>query len=283
MHHRKLACLTFLILALFATSAAAAQSQPGADRNGFSVIAGYDGSYLYYVERTSPRSQKIDKDYGIMHGGFAQMRYDVEDAFFRLRGDASTTSRATYDGSLMNGTPYRASTNETIYKVELDAAYKLYNEDGITFSPYVGIGYRDWRRGENKLPSYLEDYSWWYGALGMNLNYRFGQWTAGLDAAVFLPFSMKMETDVAGLYDKTTFHIKPLPGVRVELPVGYEFHRTDAGLFSIFLMPYYEKWEIGKSPVEAMTRNGVPTGDRFYEPKSTTDIVGVRLGLGFHF
>lgn len=279
----KLRALLPLALLAVLLSVSAAQAEPGADRPGLSIEGGYDGSYLYYVERTARRSTALDKDYGLMHGGFLQARYDFDSAFLRLRGEGATTNRATYDGSLQNGTPYQANTHETIFKGEFDAGYKMYDQDGVTFAPYLGVGYRDWRRGENVLPSYMEDYSWWYGAFGLYLNTRHGQWLVGLDAAVFMPFSMKMTTDVSGLYDKATFHIKPLPGVRVELPVAYEFQTETPGTLSLKLIPYYEKWEIGKSPNVVMTRGGVPTGAVLYEPKSTTDIVGLRLGLGYHF
>lgn len=270
-------------LLLSAQGALAGQAAPGAGLQGLSLLLAYDGSYLYYVERSSPNSRTIDKDYGWMNGGFAEARYDFQSAFVRLRGDMVGSNSATYDGALQNGTPYKTSTKESIYKAEFDAGYKIYDQDRLTLAPYVGLGYRDWKRGENALPMYKEDYSWWYGALGLNLNYRVDKWLLGFDFAVFCPFSMKMETDVAGLYDKAKFNIQPLPGVRVELPVGYELYSGEGAKLSVFFIPYYEKWEIGKSQTVAMTSGGVPTGDSFYEPKSTTDITGFRIGLGVSF
>jgi len=135
----------------------------------------------------------------------------------------------------------------------------------------------------DSLPDYSEDYTWWYGALGVNHLFRTGKWLLGIDAAVLYPFSMKMETSVAGLYDKAKFNIKPLPGVRVELPVSYELCAWGATKLSLFAIPYYEKWEIGKSQTVSMTSGGVPTGKAFYEPKSSTDITGFKVGFGLAF
>lgn len=275
-----------LALCLFfcAATALAGDGSPGAGMSGFSLQTAYEGAYMYYVERRSGSNSILDKDYGWQHGGFIEARYDFEKAFARARFDAMGSNQSTYDGSLMNGTPYKSDTHEFTYKAEADLGYKLYDQDRATFSPYAGVGYRSWRRGENVAPSYVEYYTWWYAALGVNHMFRAGKWMLGYDAAVLLPFSMKMETDMRGRYDKATFNIQPLPGLRLETPVSYEIYRSaDGTRVSVTGTPFYEKWDIGKSHAVTMTRGGVSTGASYYEPKSSTDIIGMRLGLAFRF
>lgn len=281
---KKLTALALgLCLCLLATAALAADAESGAGLKGLSLNLSYEGAYMYYVERSSGSNNVLDKDRGWLHGGFAEARYDFDAAFARLRFDAMGSTQATYDGALLNGAPYQSDTSEFIYKTEADLGYKLYDKDRVTFSPYAGIGYRSWRRGENSAPSYVETYSWWYAALGVNHLFRTGKWLLGYDAAVLLPFSTKMETNLRGNYDNTTFHIRPLPGLRLETPVSYEIYADGDTHVSLTGTPFYEKWDIGKSPAVAMTRGGVATGSSFYEPKSSTDIIGLRLGLGLRF
>jgi len=281
---KKLASLALaLCLSLTATAAWAADDIPGAELKGLSLTLGYQGAYMYYSERNALTNNELDKDYGWMSGGFADVRYDFNAAFARLRFDAMGSNRATYDGALQNGTPLKMYTHEFMYKSEFDLGYKLFDQDQATFSPYMGIGYRSWRRGENVQPSYVEDYTWWYTVLGVNHMFRTGKWLLGVDASLLFPFAMKMETDMRGLYDKATFDIKSKTGFRVETPVSYEIYASGDTRLSLTGIPFYERWEIGKSPTVTMTRNGNATSDSYYEPKSTTDILGVRIGLGLQF
>lgn len=276
-------CLLLSVGPVLAEQTLAEQKSSGAGLHGLLLQVTYDGAFMYYSERSSPNNKELDRDSGWLHGGAVEARYDFESFFARLRLDAMGSNSAHYDGALLSGAAWSQKTSEFLYKAEGNLGWKLFDQNQATFSPYVGLGYRAWRRGVNTLPDYVEDYTWWYGAIGVNHLYRTGKWLLGIDAAVLLPFAMKMQTDVAGLYDKTTFHIKRLPGLRVELPIAYELYVSQGMKLSLVATPYYELWQIGRSPTESMTSGGVPTGQSFYEPKSSTDITGIKVGLGLNF
>jgi len=272
-------CLCFLILS---GSVFAEQPNAGSGQKGVSLLLGYDAAYLHYVETTPLSGGDLDKDTGWQNGGFGEIRYDLDKAFARLNVEAIGSNSADYKGSLQNGTPLSMKTKERIYKTELDAAYKLWNESTATLSPYIGAGYRYWKRGEDVLPDYTEKYTWWYAALGANYAYKYNRWMFGIDAAFLWPFSMKMETNVSGLIDDASFHIKPRLGFRIELPTSCEVYRTKGMQLSVFGTPYYEQWNIGQSSDVTLTQGGVPVGTAV-EPKSNTELYGIKIGLGINF
>jgi hypothetical protein len=50
----------------------------------------------------------------------------------------------------------------------------------------------------------------------------------------------------------------------------------------VFSSLYYERWDMGKSPSIVLTQGGIPIISAF-EPKSFTDLVGIRVGSGINF
>jgi hypothetical protein len=256
---------------------------PGAGETGSMVSLGYDGSYLYYKETLN--GSYLDKDTGWLNGGFLEMRGDNEDMFTRITIDYTMTNKATYSGSLQGGgttTPYTATTKEEFYQGEVNMGWKALNFGAATLSPYAAIGYRDWKRGQDNLPDYLEEYTWWYAAVGANLAYRHDKWFFSLDGAVAYPFSAEMTTTIAGQVDPATFNIKPRPGYRVEIPTRYRVYRDQDMTLFIFGTPYYQRWKIGASDPVTLTQGGTPVGTAI-EPDSTTDVYGIRIGVAVNF
>jgi hypothetical protein len=49
-----------------------------------------------------------------------------------------------------------------------------------------------------------------------------------------------------------------------------------------FLTPYYERWNIAASDFITLTKDGVPVDD-FFEPKSHTEMYGLKAGFGMSF
>lgn len=174
----------------------------GAGQTGTTISVGYNGSYLYYQEVVN--GNVLDKDTGWLYGGYAELRGDNEYLLVRMSVDYSWTDSAKYTGALQNGTPLTMTTREVFYRGELSIGYKALNLGSATLAPYAGVGYLDWKRGEDNLPGYQEDYSWWYVAVGLNLAYRYNKWLFTLDGAVDFPFQSEMTTNVAGLFDKAT-------------------------------------------------------------------------------
>jgi hypothetical protein len=253
--------------------------QAGSGESGFSFSAGYNGKQLNYSETDPTSGGVLDKDTGWLNGATVEARYDSAIIFVRANFDYLTSNSATYTGALQNGTSLTMATPEAIYKTEFNVGYKIWNPEHVTLAPYLGIGYRDWERGQNVLPNYTESYTWWYGTIGANLTYRVADRVlVGLDAALLLPFSLQMKTNISNTVNTATFDLGSQIGYRVQVPMSYDIYRRKEYKILTFLTPYYERWNVGRSPVVTLTSDGVSAG-AFIEPTSHTDLYGVKVGL----
>lgn len=281
-----------LVLAAALTFMAAVQaigavpSAPGSGNYGLTVMGGVNVSHMDY--RETANGATLDRDYGSLGGIHAGLRLENRILWSRLTADYTTTETATYDGVIQDlqgqYTPYKASTSERISLYEGDIGFKAINEGAATLTPYVGLGYRSWRRGRNALPDFVEKYTWYYWAAGLNCVWRIGRLTVSADAAALIPFSMEMTTDVAGQFDETSFNIKSRVGFGARLPLTYDVSsgRPKPVRVFVFLTPYYRYWAIGASDIVELTQNGVPVAP-VMEPESHTDIYGANVGLGVNF
>ncbi len=283
---KKFPVLVFIFLFSLSGILSAEQlpANPGSGNRGLFLSVGYHGNNLDYREYVN--GGVLDKDSGWENGIAAEARFEAERISSRALFEFSGSDNALYEGAdAITNTPITLRTRERFYRYEADLGYKLLNFRAATLTPYIGIGYWEWRRGRNALPDYLEKYTWYYLPIGLNYVYRNAQWTIGADATVYFPFSMKMETDIAGTADNAAFDLKSRPGFRAEFPATYDIYRPKApnrATIFFFATPYYQYWEIGRSDNVTLTSNGVPA-DIVYEPKSKTGILGFKAGLGINF
>jgi len=278
----KLFNVLVLAAALTFVTAVQALGASGSGNHGLTVMGGYNASHMKYTEGT------LDSDHGYIGGIHAGLRLENRILWSRLTVDYTWTNSANYDGGVQdlqgNTAPYSASTSEKIYLYEGDIGFKLFNEGTATLTPYVGLGYRFWRRGNDSLPDYVEKYTWYYCAAGLNYVWRIGRFTVGADAAALIPFNMKMTTDIAGQIDKASFNIKSSIGVGARLPLTYDVYngRLKPVRVFVFLTPYYRYWAVKASDVVTLTENGAQAGQAI-EPNSRTHMYGANIGLGVNF
>jgi len=263
-----LSALIFISV-LITTVLSAAENSAETKERRFTFSGGYDGNYMHYEE--TYKGEFLDKDTGWLNGFFTEFRYDNQNIFARINYQYGYTDSATYDGSLQDGTPYSASTPEEYGQIELNSGLKAIKFTSSTASLYAGFGYRDWLRGQNVSPDYLEEYSWYYGEIGINWALKYNSWIFALDAAVQHTINPKMETG------GVSFDIKSRPGYRIQLPVNYFLSDFDLDKIFIFTTPYFQRWNIGASDVVYIGSNG------YMEPDSYTNIYGIRLGMGINF
>ncbi len=285
-----LTALTFSFLLCHPLSGAglarAASLKRGSGNRGLTLGVAYDGSHLAYSEE-GPNGGCLDKDTAWLNGLALEARYETSVIWTRFTAQYLNSGWANYDGSTQDGTPLSMFTRERIYQYEGDFGYKALDLHTSTLTPYAGLGYRIWDRGSDALPDYEEKYTWVYFAAGADYVFRLERWTAGANAALRLPFNMRLRTNLAGKYDEATFYLKTRAGFSVELPVTYEFygyHSLHAGRpsFFVYLTPYYQHWGIGASHQVTLTSKGVP-GEAYYEPDSSSDIFGARAGIGLNY
>ena len=277
-----LACFSIILAGSCAWAVSGAR--PGSGNRGLTLGLAYDVSHLEYKEKDSS-GNFLDEDTAYLSGLSGEARYETGTIWTRVTAQYCSSGWAKYDGATQDGTPLVMYTKEKIYQYEGDLGYKALNASTATLTPYIGIGYRIWDRGSNALPDYEEKYTWNYGSVGFDYVLRLSRWTAGANAAIRLPFNMKMRTSLAGNFDEATFYLKKRAGFAVELPVTYEFYRYQARpAFFAYLSPYYQYWGIGASDPVVMTKGGVPLpGNTYYEPDSRADIFGARAGIGINY
>ena len=265
--------------------AASAAKNPGSGNQGFILGMAFDGSYLDYREEGS-LGDCLDKDTAYLNGLAVEARYETAVIWTRFAAQYSRSGWADYDGTTQDGTPLTMYTSERTYQYEGDVGYKALNASTSTLTPYIGIGYRIWDRGTDALPDYQEKYTWSYGSAGADYVLRLSRWTAGANAAVRVPFNMRLRSNLAGKFDEATFYLKTRAGFSLELPVtymfyGYHDYRAGPSFFASFT-PYYQYWAIGASDPVKLTKGGVPK-DAYYEPDSRADVFGARVGIGLNY
>jgi len=236
------------------------------------------GQYLDYRETSS--GSTLDSDKGMMWGASAHWRQDLKEYLLIVDASYTATGSATYDGALQysDGTtiPYSFnSEKEAIFLLRADFGYKLFRSGGITVSPLLGLGYRDWVRGQDDIANgnYQEDYHWFFVDGGVDLDLQAGNWQFGFLGKLAYPLSPEMVTDVAGAYPTMTFSLGSVLSYAAIATVRYRFPSSDPSKrFFLAMSPFFEHWGLGKS--------GVNFVSGMYEPDSSTNVLGLTMGFG---
>lgn len=191
------------------------------------------------------------------------------------------TSTIDYDGQTQAGIPAKTKSDATIinlhFKVGMPASPA--DNDG----PYVGLGYRYWERNirpgqdifGNPVSGLLEEYSWFYALLGYSASFKVSKKVnMGFDIRLTQMLNAKMDIDFLGLggLDNTQVNLGKESGLRFTIPIEVKMKKQ-----TLFVSPYYEIIDIGKSNVVRLTQGGVPTIFVIWEPRSETRNVGIEL------
>jgi hypothetical protein len=178
-----------------------------------------------------------------------------------------------YAGQTNFGVPYNTRTDERIGDISLRLGHWF--GERYPFMPFVGIGYRRWDR--NILPGTLgglfESYRWKYAWAGSKLMvYHDAASSFTLDIGLLKPLRPELLVDF-----KKAYNVEPMVypesklGLRVQMNSSFAINRRS----SLSLEPYYEYWELGRSP--NITAGAVT----LYEPASKTRNIGLNLRLGW--
>lgn len=190
-----------------------------------------------------------------------------------------------YDGQTTTGIPIRTRTEENI----LDTSVRIERSLDSDFTPgltvYGGFGYRYWGReirptytsSGQRVDGLFEMYRWTYLFVGgKTAVYRTDRFRGSLDARVLRPYNPTVEVDYRGTYDAISLDLGERTSWRLGIPIEL---RIDERIWMV-VEPYAEAWDLGRSPTETLTRQGVPVG-RVYEPRSTTRSTGLVVGFRF--
>ncbi len=178
------------------------------------------------------------------------------------------SNEVDYKGQTQFGTPIETRTDEKIFDFSLQLGTGL----------YVGLGYHRWERDIQSLSTVsglFEIYEWWYGLLGAKSSFPFtdkSDWV--IDFSIIQPIKPTVEIDFDGAFDKTKLDLGERLGGRFSLAWQYRFNDT----MHIVVESYLERWYLGRSATETLTRNGKKVGGVF-EPRSEALNKGLTIYL----
>jgi len=167
------------------------------------------------------------------------------------------------------------------FKFEGDIGYTIPVGDKSLLIPYIGYGYRYWRRGETEIIAGAwftkEVYTWSYVPVGLKFDYAIDdKWNIGGNIAVHFMFGGKMTAYRSEQYPPSSdleFDLGNELGYYFEIPVSYRFDKN----WSIVGTFWYEYSEIGKSNIISISPRA------YWEPASETHQYGFNLGLSYLF
>ena len=235
----------------------------------------------------------LDSETGIIPGFIIGATYHQPDWFAQTTfnyhsGDVDYSGHTQSIYIEYDGLPINSTTNTQI----ADTTFLL----GKSFiSPYLyehtlfgGFGYYKWRRhiqpsnlaNGTRVAGILEFYSWFYLVAGVSTPvYSDKQSSVELDFRFTHMLQATLDVDFLGYggYDGTTLDLGETLGYQLRLPWKYIFDQDKV----ITVEPYYIYWDIERSNVKTLTRNGVATNSTVVEPRSETRNLGVSIYLSF--
>jgi len=247
----------------------------GSGNSATSVWLGATATAFDY-EEFDDQDNSLDHEEGWLPGLHAGA--SVENArWFAEAGLLWSSGRVDYHSPEAN-----SDTDEQILNLEILAGTPLFASDRGRVSVVVGAGYRDWQRDIRSTPTMSgldETYQWYYGLLGLRGEHEFSERTR-IVANLQLTRTANPELDVQfkANYDDVSLEL----GEETAFKASLMLHRSIGRGASLWLMPWYERWDLGRSRVEDLYRNGVPEGT-VWEPRSKTRNYGVGLGVRWQF
>jgi len=217
-----------------------------------------------------PDDQRLrNREDGLLPGLTASLRLAPGSWRVRLAGSYHG-GRVDYDGATSSGNPHQTDTETEILDVLATGGYSFALSDSVSLAPYIGAGYRYWRRDilpNRGVSGLLEVYRWPYATVGLELGLcQTERFQGGIDVRLIRPIDPKLDVDIN---PATTLDLGARTGYRVSLPLRWSFGASQG----ILLEPYYERQDIGASPA----KNGI------LEPSSDTGTLAVNLSWRLRF
>jgi hypothetical protein len=228
-------------------------------------------------EEFDGQDESLDREEGWLPGvnagaGLAGDRWFVESSLLWSSG------RVDYHSPDVD-----SKTDEDILNLEVLAGTPVFDADRQRLSLVAGAGHRKWQRDIRSTPVALgldETYRWYYWLLGLRGEHEFNartrivanvQVTRTVNPEIEVQFKENFADDVSlDLGEETAF--------KVSLAV----HRQLGGGTSLWLSPWYERWDLGRSKVKDLYSNGDLIG-AVNEPRSETHNYGISLGVRWQF
>jgi hypothetical protein len=270
-----LLCLICLFLPLSASA-----------QNSSRVESGFQFYYFDYKEDLPDPLKSTER--GWLPGIYVNFEHRYPSNVCIQIGGSYAGGEIKYDGTSQTGIPVVDNdSRQDFFRFNADIGYAFPSRGKISFQPFIGYGYRFWKRSDAKMVSnvifYREDYVWHYLREGLKINYRLNKnWTFGniftLNHMLYGEMKAYLSEVQAGSND-LEFELGNKLGIMIEFPATYQIQPK----WSVVISPWYEYSAFGQSNTTAQTVNGVRTGDHFYEPSSRTHQIGVNTAITYSF
>lgn len=233
-----------------------------------------DSAYTHFNVHEAPRpSGKPQREQGWLPGaGFTYTRQGADRLYLRLRGSVKGGDVRYSGTTLYQSKTFTNSTSGAfIWDIEGDMGYTVVSSTlpTLALTPYGGLGYRTWNRDAPDPGE--ETFQWVYGALGIRADwFPSKRVRIGLDLSGHLPLSIVMNTVTyrhPALPNDAKMENGTRPGFLFAVPIAYRLNRD---------------WSL----VSAMSWERVYTGQSsgpISQPATRTELLGVNIGIQYHF
>ncbi len=231
----------------------------------------------------------LDKETGPMPGFVANWQTKARHWFVGAEGEIAP-GIVDYDGQTQTGTPTRSETRTLLFDARLLGGYRFGPTNRHGHRLYAGAGYHYWYRDildstasdGTPVAGLLETYRWAYLLFGTRLTlWQNVKHAIQIDARYRWMLTGTMTVDFRGYggYDNTTLALATEDGWRLALLWRWSLRANR----SLSIEPYVSAWNLGRSDLAALTRNGSSTGDLILEPRSETRNAGIRVRYHYRF
>ena len=226
------------------------------------------------------------EDEGWLPGTFISYTFKKNSIFYSRIYSHYAAAEITYDGATQTGTPINFSNDpQKFFKLQWDFGYPWPIRDNFVLTPYSGMGYRYWERGEAKITAasytnYKEVYSWGYIPVGLKIDYDINdRWRVGGNVAANFMFGGRMKAYLSEVLagPDLDFSLGNEVGWYAELPVTYRITNN----WALTVTPWYEYSTTGQSDTQYFHYGGSLYST--YEPSSKTNQFGISLSADLSF
>jgi hypothetical protein len=258
-------CLTWPIF-LWPSFALSADLSPETD---MSVSAGVSFLDFHYAEYNVDGGL-LDYENGLLPG-FAVEVTRRESDWFVTGKLGYHAGDVLYDGQTQTGTAVVTRSDAIILDVFFQLGRQFHTDGRPSYSLYGGVGHHYWHRAirsTGTVSGLTEIYRWDFAALGWDHVLDEGDHhTWKIDLRIQRTLSPSME------FNAVTFPLAERNGARIAFPWSRPLQKKQR----LSIEPYYERWELGRSPSREVILNGKTVSA--YEPDSVTNNRGIMVNL----
>jgi hypothetical protein len=157
--------------------------------------------------------------------------------------------------------PFKSTTKNTIIEPKIRWS-ETKRGKSCDVGIFASIAYRYWERSLGSQYGYKEEYSWFYGDVGLKALFHDANWHIGFEVAYQIAYKPQLHAQINGGLD---FDLGNTYGYYYEIPLLYDINEN----YSIEVSYKVNHWDIEASNVVGM----------YYEPQSVTDNQKINIGL----